>query len=57
MQNECTCADHGTHRTTGACTCRVDATTRYLNRNCPQHGDAEMRRRHEAARREGHRYV
>jgi len=57
MQNECTCADHGTHRTTGACTCRVDATTRYLNRNCPQHGDAEMRRRHEAARREGRRYV
>lgn len=33
------------------CTCRSTRRERFLNRECPTHGDAEERRRHEAARR------
>jgi len=32
------------------CTCRLTPQERCLNRDCPVHGDAEERRRHEAAR-------
>lgn len=36
--------------TVSNCTCRVTRRERFLNPDCPIHGDAEMRRRHEAAR-------
>jgi uncharacterized protein (DUF4415 family) len=35
---------------TEQCTCRVTPRERFLNQSCPIHGDAEMHRRHEAAR-------
>lgn len=33
------------------CTCRSTPSERFLDRSCPIHGDAEMHRRHEPARR------